>query len=268
MNLRSLIKVQAAVFFAIAVGAAAQSSAPNLDVVGIKLGMPVKTAVTAIKASNPRLTVQEDTFQLEGFDQVVLSSIVASVSGEAGKDTEQFSLGITMPPSPQVVWGVRRTYTYAPQNMPSTALTMGALRKKYGPESIPVDPDPRNLTKAMIWVFDPQGRPVAPARAHSLYMACDAPLSNAFQTTAISNELAGGRMPVECDSVVMISASVQSSSNVVPGSIVVGNLIVQVANGPAYRASIEATRRVVMAAVNGRQNKQKEEINKRGAPKI
>jgi hypothetical protein len=268
VNPGSVIKLHAAVIFALAIGTAAQSAAPNLDVVGVKLGMPVKTAVATMKANNPRLTLQEDTFQLEGFDQVVLSSIEASVSGEAGKDTEHFSLGITMPPGPQVVWGVRRIYTYAPQNMPSTALTMAALRKKYGQENIPVDPDLRNLTKAMIWVFDAQGKPVAPARAHSLYLACDAQLSNAFQTTAIRNELAGVRMPAECDSVVMISASVQSSSNVVPGSIVVGNLIVQVANGPAYRASIEATRKVVMAAVNGRQNKQKEEINKRGAPKI
>jgi hypothetical protein len=75
-------------------------------------------------------------------------------------------------------------------------------------------------------------------------------------------------MPAECDSVVMVAASVLSSNNAVPGSIVVGNLMVQVANGLAYRASIDATRKVVMAAVNEREKKQKEEINKRGAPKI
>jgi hypothetical protein len=274
VNSTSLFKLLASALLTTAVLAAgyatarAQSSAPSLDVVGIKLGMPVKTAVATMKANNPRLNVQEDTFQLEGFDQVVLSSIVAAVSGEAGKDTERFELGISMPPSPQVVWGIRRTYTYAPQNLPSMDLTVAALRKKYGQENIPADPDPRNLTKSMIWVVDSQGRLLGPGPAHSLYMTCYTPLSNAFSTTSIVNELHGVRMPAECDSVVMVSASVQASANAVPGSIVVGNLIVQVANGPAYRASIEATRKVVMAAATERENKQRQAIDKRGAPKI
>jgi hypothetical protein len=135
-------------------------------------------------------------------------------------------------------------------------------------KTISVDPDPRNLNKFMVWVLDAQGRPVAPARAHSLYMACDAPLSNVFGVVGIHNEFAGVHMPAECDSVVMVRANVQATSSSVPGSVVVGTLIVQVANGPAFRASIEATRKVMMAAANARENKQKEEVNKRGAPKI
>jgi hypothetical protein len=274
LNRRSLRKLCAAAFLTVVVIAAgsaaarAQSAVPNLDVVGIKLGMPVKTAVATMKATNPRLNIAEDTFQLEGFDQVVLTSIVAAVPGEGGKDVERFDLGFTMPPSAQVVWGVRRTYTYARQNMPSLDNTLAALRKKYGQENIPIDLDPRNLTKSVVWVFDAQGKPLASGPAHSLYMTCSTPLSNAFGVVTIRNELAGVRMPAECDSVVMINASVQASSNAVPGSIVVGNLIVQVANGPAYRASMEATRKVVMTAVNQREKKQKDEINKRGAPKI
>jgi hypothetical protein len=274
VNRTSLFKLVASAFFTTAVIAAgsttarAQSSPPNLDVVGIKLGMPVKTAVATMKANNPRLNIKEDTFQLEGFDQVVLSSIVADELGEGGKDGERFELGFSMPPSPQVVWGVRRTYTYARQNFPSMDLTMAALRKKYGQENIPVDPDSRFMTKIMVWVLDAQGRLLGPGPAHSLYMTCYTPLSNAFSTTSIINELHGVRMPAECDSVAMVSASVQASANAVPGSIVVGNLTVQVANGPAYRASIEATRKVVMAAVNAREKKEKDEINKRGAPKI
>jgi hypothetical protein len=272
VNGRSRINLHSALLaFAVIAGSAmagAQSPAPNLDVVGIKLGMPVKTAIATMKATNSRLTVQEDTFQLEGFDQVVLSSLRATVSTEPGKDTESFDLAFTMPPSAQVVWGIRRTYNYATQNMPATNLTMAALRKKYGPENIPPDPDSRNLNKTLVWVLDAQGRPVAPARAHSLYMACDAPLSNVFGVVGISNDLHGVRMPAECDSVVMVRANVQSTSTSVPGSIVVGALIVQVANGPAFRASIEATRKVIMAAVNERENKQKQEVNKRGAPKI
>ena len=246
----------------------AQTAAPNLDVVGIKLGTSVKAAVAIMKANNPRLMVQEQTLQLEGFDQLVSTAIEGSVSGEAGKDTEHFQLGVTMPPSSQVVWGINRTYTYATKNMPSLDMTIAALRKKYGPENIPPDPDPRAGTKFMVWVFDAQGRPLAAGPAHTLYLTCSTPLANAFGSTTILNELHGVRMPAECDAVVLVTASLQSSANVIPGSVVVGNLIVQVANGPAYRASMEATRRVVMAAVKARENKQKQEVDKRGEPKV
>ena len=272
VNRRSFSK-HAAAFLTVAIAAGsatarAQSTAPSLDVVGIKLGMPVKTAVATMKAANPRVNVQEDTFQLEGFDQVVLSSIVAAAPGEGGKDVERFELAFTMPPSPQVVWGVRRTYSYALQNVPAFDLTVAALRKKYGQENIPFNPDPRARTKIMVWVLDAQGRPLAPTPAHALYMTCDAPLANAFGAVGLRNELSGLRMPAECDSVVIVTASFQVSDNAVPGSLVVGGLIVEVANGPAFRASIEATRKVVTAAVKERENKQKQEISKRGAPKI
>lgn len=274
MNCASLFRLHVAVILAVSaiasgsIPASAQAPAPNLDVTGIKLGMPVKAAVATMKANNPRLNIQQQTLQLEGFDQVVATSIEARVSSEAGKDSESFSLGITMPPSPQVVWGVSRTYSYAMQNMPSLDNTIAALRKKYGPESIPPDRDPRAATKSMVWVLDPQGRPLPPGPAHSLYLACSAPLSNAFSSTGIVNELHGVRVPAECDSVVIVTASLQSSASAVPGSVVVGNLIVQVANGPAFRASMEATRKIVLAAASAREQKQKDEINKRGAPKI
>jgi hypothetical protein len=35
-----------------------------------------------------------------------------------------------------------------------------------------------------------------------------------------------------------------------------------------YRASLEATRSVALAAATNRENKQKQEVDKRGAPKI
>ena len=68
---------------AIATGAAAQGQAPalpappNLDVVGIKLGMPVKDALAALKADNLGLTLVQQTLQLEGFDQPLLTSVMA-----------------------------------------------------------------------------------------------------------------------------------------------------------------------------------------------
>jgi hypothetical protein len=244
-------------------GATAQSQPPalpaplNLGIVGIKLGMPIKDALAAVKADNPGLSLTPQTLQLEGFAQPFVTTVMAQQAGVAGKDTEGLELQFTMPPARQ-------------ENMPSLENTLAALRKKYGPENIPADPDPRNLSKNITWIFDAQGRPVPAAQAKSLNMTCTNYLGTPFGGGAgIRNELAGANPPpAQCIPLSMVTASVQASSGVIPGSIVVYNLILQVADGPMYRISLEATRAVAIAAANNREHRQKQEVDKRGAPKI
>jgi hypothetical protein len=257
-------------------GAAAQSQPPalpaplNLDIVGIKLGMPIKDALAAVKADNPGLSLTPQTLQLEGFAQPFVTTVMAQQAGVAGKDTEGLELQFTMPPARQVLWGVRRTYSYTKENMPSLENTLAALRKKYGPENIPADTDLRNLTKNITWIFDAQGRPVPSGEAKSLNMTCTNYLGTPFGGGAgIRNDLAGANPPpAQCIPLSMVTASVQASSGVIPGSIVVYNLILQLADGPIYRTSLEATRAIAIAAANNREHRQKQEVDKRGAPKI
>ena len=64
----------------------------------------------------------------------------------------------------------------------------------------------------------------------------------------------------------MATASVPASSRVIPDSIVANNLILPVADGPKYRVLLGATRAIAIA--NSRECRQKEEVEKRGAPKI
>jgi hypothetical protein len=254
----------------IASGAApAQAQTANLDIVGIKLGMPVKDALAALKTDKPKLSLQEQTLQLEGFDQPLLTTVLGSESGAAGKDSESLDVEFTMPPSKQVVWGIQRIYSYADQNKPSLDNTIAGLRKKYGPENISPDPDPRNMTKFMAWVFDAHGKPLAPGLAKTVNMACTSALGNAFGGgSGLRNDLAGTRGPVQCDSIIQVTASVQASNGIIAGSTVVYNLIVQIADGPMYRASVDATRTVAINANTARETKQKSEVDKRGSPKL
>jgi hypothetical protein len=246
----------------------AQSPTAAVDVVGIKLGMAAADAVAAIKADNPRLGIHSQTLVLEGFDQPMVTAIVGDQAGEAGKDKEELQLLVTTPPARPVVWGIQRTYYYTPQNSPSLDNALAGLRKKYGPENAYFNPDPRVMTKVMSWVYDLNGKPLGDAEAHTLFLACDAFLAAHFNPVALRNDLDGTNRPSECSSIILATATLQSGRLVTDESIVVSNLIFRVNNGALYRASIEATRAVALAAAKVRQEKHGEAVDQRGPPKL
>jgi hypothetical protein len=246
----------------------AQAPTAAVDVVGIKLGMPMAEAMAAIKADNPKLSVQTQTMVLEGFEQPFATAIVASQPTESGKDGEEITLLLTTPPSHQVVWGIQRTYHYGPQSMPSLDNTLAGLRRKYGAENaFLLDTDPRNLTKTIAWAYDTSGKPAGAAQGKPLYLACDAYLANHFSPIALNNDLHGMASPPQCNSIILAKAVVLGGQGPA-GAPVVGNLIFQVTNGAMYRASVDATRGVAMAAARAREEKQSEKIDQRGAPKL
>ena len=262
----------------LAIGLHAQSgTAPSLDIVGIKLGMTTREAAAALRADNPRLMLRPTTTTLEGFAQPLLFSIVGQEAITSGSDStitragEDVELLFTTPPSPEVVWGVKRIYTFATREMPDLQITLDALRKKYGPETVPASPDARDMTKNMVWVYDAQGKPMGPSGA-PLNLLCAprfmAHFGNGDVTTL--NEIQNGQLgPAQCQSIILINANVQGSrldqSN---PQLVVRSLIVNINDGSRHRASTEATRAVAIAASKARENKQNEEIKGRAAPKL
>ena len=246
----------------------AQAPTAVMDVVGLKLGMSMADAVAAIKADNPKLSVQTQTMVLEGFEQPFATAIVASQPTESGKDGEEITLLLTTPPSHQVVWGIQRTYHYGPQSMPSLDSTLAGLRRKYGAENASLlDTDSRNLTKTIAWAYDTSGKLVAAAPGKALYLACDAYLGNHFSPIALNNDLHGMASPPQCNSVILAKAVLLGGQGPA-GAPVLGNLIFQVTNGALYRASVDATRAVATAAAHARGKKQSEKIDQRGAPKL
>ena len=191
------------------------ASTANLDVVGIKIGMTIKDAMLALKADNPNLTLNPTTKQLEGFTQDLMPDVYAVGTLTTGKDYETVELLFTMAPSKELLWGVKRLYTYADQNKPTADNTIAALRKKYGPENVPYVPDPRQQLKVLGWVYDAQGKLMAAEPARRLYGVCFAAAGNYFGNgdAATFNEIQTGRLTgqAECNSIIMAAAMITTA---------------------------------------------------------
>lgn len=248
----------------------------SLDVVGIKPGMTVKDAMIALKADNPRLTLVPSLHQFEGFTEPIMPSVAGSEQQSPDpksglpRASENVMILFTVLPKQEVVWGVQRIYSFAASERPSLQKTLDALHRKYGPESIPADPDPRGITKAIAWIYDEKGAPLGP-RGAPLYPSC-AGFSNHFGSgdLAVVNDIQiGGQPPTaECRSLIMVNASVQAGLDPASSQYVVNTLIVTLADGARYRTAIEATRAVIQNAARLREEKKTEEVNKRAAPKL
>jgi hypothetical protein len=251
---------------------AAETGGPNLDIAGIKIGMGIKDAMAALKADNPQLQIIVGTHELQGFDKPVHPNVTAQQSPGGGNDGENIELLFTMPPNHALVWGISRINNFAEKNRPSLENTIAALRSKYGPESIPPDPDPRNHNKTLVWVFDAQGKFLPNEHAMALYRTCAAKLQSHFGNSDLPsfNDIQAGTTPSNpCDFTAIITADVQAAA-ITPGSqqLVVFNLIVRMNDGRLYGKAIEKTRAVATGSAKAQENKAVDEINKRGAPKL
>jgi hypothetical protein len=267
---RTLVCVIAAMAATISAHAE-DTTAPNLDIAGIKVGMGVNEAMAALKAENPHFYITTSSHQLEGFSEPLHPFASGQQMIGPNNDGEGMSLLFTMPPGREVVWGIKRDCNYRAENRPSTENTLAALRAKYGSENIPPGSDPR--TQNLAWVFDDKGKLLPADKAKQVYMSCCGILQNHFGNTddlsSFSDIQLGRYGPPECSSIILITASVQSTP-VNPGSsqLVVYNLSVQINHGPMYGAAIEATREIALRAARSRENKDSEGANKVGAPKL
>jgi hypothetical protein len=222
-------------FFTIAalvttIGAHAQGAAgPNLDVAGIKIGMGVKDAMAALKAENPKFSIQIPNHQLEGFPMPLHPWVDCEQAIGPDNDGETITLLFTMPPSREVVWGIKRLTSYRAGHRPSTEATLAALRTKYGPESVPAA-DPR--TKNLAWVFDDKGQLMPVDKAKQVLISCSTAMELHFGFNDLSsfNDIQTGKYgSPECGSDTIIQASVQSTQ-LSDGSnrMVVYNLMVEI----------------------------------------
>lgn len=274
--MKRIVPILIAVGVFASAGDAKADGAASLDVVGIKLGMTVADAMRALKADNPRMTLTPTSRALEGFASPLVFEVLGNEPVTAGPNFttaragEALEILFTLPPGPEVVWGLQRNYHFATGERPSMEATIGALLKKYGPASMAPSSDPRDRTKNIAWVYDAQGRPLGAAGAQ-VNLACGALFSAHFGgDTATFNEITTGQPgPKECQSIIIATANIQGSA-VTPGSseLAVNNLIVQIIDGARHRATTDATRAVALNAANARNNKATEDLKKNGAPKL
>ncbi len=159
-----------------------------LDVVGIKLGMPVKEAVEALKAHDANFKVQPITLrQYEALPGVVMTPMLLAPNpgGPSAVSGDDFTLFITYAPNEAFLWGLSRNLGFGRQDSrPTVENTLAGVRKKYGPEST------QQTNNRLIWIYDVQGQQVMGAKAMDIYNLCS-------QTWAVKlgGDAAGGNRP-------------------------------------------------------------------------
>jgi len=142
-----------------------------LDVVGVKLGMPFKTAVEAVKAHNANLKLEpQHKLEFEALPGVVMIPVIAStknVSQPSDPGAEYFGLLLTYAPNEAFVYGVWRDFWFTKQeSRPPVDTIIAGLRKKYGPESV------RFENTRLLWLFDAQQQQVMGPQAKDIWQKC------------------------------------------------------------------------------------------------
>ena len=258
--------------------AAAQSPGPaNLDIIGIKLGTPMSDAMQALKADNPKMKVTSRTFQSAVFSkpftlEVDGQDLPATTNDEVTHATETVQLVFTTPPSEPGVWAMNRRIDFATSQRPALQTTVDALRKKYGPETIP--PRDPNFAQTLTWVFDPQGKLITTGGAQ-MSVACQnvlgmflAGMGAGAQAENIAIATAGNvQWPQACTSIIVLEADLQLEQ-VAPGQNAVKTLTVTLEDGGRYMRALAATKAAVAAAAKAQQDKQTNQMNQVGAPKL
>jgi len=130
---------------------AAQSS----DIIGIRLGMPLRDAYTILQTAHPTVKLGMYPINIPGIEKPVLEGF--SFGFESFGRPERVIVDVTPPPNQQVVWKVRR---YVSQQKIYRANVLSSLRAKYGKETAtkPAVANDQQLTD-MWWVLDEQGHP-------------------------------------------------------------------------------------------------------------
>lgn len=160
-----------------------------LDVVGIKLGMPAKEAVDALKAYNAGFKPTPNTlYEYEALPGVVMTPelVAPNPAGPTASDGDYFNLFITYAPNETFLWGIVRNLGFGREDSrPTVENTLTGLRKKYGPESTRQPGGER-----LIWIYNAQGQQVMGAKANDIYSKCS-------QTWAVNSggESGGGNRP-------------------------------------------------------------------------
>lgn len=146
------------------------ATAGFLDVVGIKLGMRTKEALSALKSHQPDLIVQP--LKLQGYEPSPGVSVTPIVMAQAdtrrSKIIEKISLEFTYAPNDSYLWSITRDVGFVAAEAPTRDTLLSELRKKYGPESF------MHGSYRPVWLFDAQGKPVTGQGATDIYNKCGA----------------------------------------------------------------------------------------------
>ncbi|MDP1767509.1 MAG: hypothetical protein Q8L74_01760 [Nitrospirota bacterium] len=254
------------------------AKAEFLDVVGVKVGMPLKDAVEAVKAHNAKLKLEPQfKFEFEALPGVVMTPVMAStknVSTASDPGIEYFGLHLTYAPNEVFVYGVWRDFWFdKPGSQPPVDTILAGMRKKYGPESV------RDESTLLLWVFDAQKQQVMGAKAKEIWQKCgnqwmagaDYPRGN------ISQQVTKGYYSVSdgrdehggiCHSHSLVQARYAADTPRGASQPLIMNVKVSAYNRQLEASGVTATNVLLTREANKLAEKRKEEAGKRAGPKF
>ncbi|HEX9811447.1 MAG TPA: hypothetical protein VGA88_05090 [Burkholderiales bacterium] len=146
------------------------AASPNIDVVGVRLGMNVQSAVGALKSYRSDFKVTSYSLgEYEALPGVTMTPVITASNTPAkpGQQPETINLLVTYAPNDAFVWGIMRNLSFGREDQrPTVENTLAGLRKKYGSESFTY------LHNKIVWIYDSEGKQVMGKRAKEIYDRC------------------------------------------------------------------------------------------------
>ena len=265
------------------------TSAGKYDILGIKLGMPIKEALLVLKAHSPKFRLQPESVKYDVLPDPLtygisaVSSNVIDPSRPLPPNSEKLYFMITMPPNQEVVSKLSRIVTFAKDTVPTQDVLATELEKKYGPVSWDSGSATLNQQgyREMLWVDDEQG---ARLQGRDILDKCrlmttfrmgqDGPSDVRVDPVRAKARVEGGYvnqqegMARECGSYTMVRAQLYDSRALgisTPG--LVAGLMVMIASGPLDRSATDGTHQYLLQATKARDLKQEKEASK-NRPKL
>lgn len=248
-----------------------------LDIVGVKLGMPVKEAVAAVKAHNANLRLESQSkLEFEALPGVVMTPVIAStknVSTASDPGAEYFGLLLTYAPNEAFVYGVWRDFWFGKmESRPPVDTILSGMRKKYGPESVRED-------TLLLWLFDAQKHQVMGAKATDIWKKCAnhwmtgasydqghiiRQVTKGYYSDSDGRDYHGGI----CHSHSLVQAAYSADQPPGASQPLIMNVKVSAANHQLEASGVTATNAMLTREAAKLAEKRKEEAAKRSGPKF
>jgi hypothetical protein len=254
------------------------ANAGFLDVVGVKLGLPLKAAVDAVKAHNPNLKLEPQAkLEFEALPGVVMTPVIAStknVSQASDPGAEYLGLLLTYAPNEAFVYGVWRDFWFTKQeSRPPVDTILAGMRKKYGPESV------RYENTRLLWLFDAQKQQVMGPKAKDIWQKCGGHWMTgaSYDQGQILRQVTRGYYSVSdgrdehggiCHSHSLIQAIYSADQPPGASQPLIMNVKVSASNHQLEASGVTATNVLLTREANKLAEKRKEEAAKRAGPKF
>lgn len=249
-----------------------------LDIVGVKLGMPLKAAVEAVKAHNANLKLEpQHKLEFEALPGVVMTPVMASTKNmNQGSDqgAEYLGLLLTYAPNEAFVYGVWRDFWFSNmESRPPVDTILAGMRKKYGLESV------RFENTRLLWLFDAQRQQVMGPKAKDIWQKCGGHWMTgaSYDQGQILRQVTRGYYSVSdgrdehggiCHSHSLIQAIYSADQPPGASQPLIMNVKVSAANHQLEASGVTATNTLLTREANKLAEKREEEASKRSGPKF